>query len=93
MSISEILRAGANVQLVVNAADLREAFLEWASENRPETSAQMQENYLTAGEVSRMLGVDLSTLWRWHRDGYLTKVKWGNKTRYRESDIKRIMEG
>ena len=88
-----MVNAGANVQLVVNAADLKEAFLEWASGNLAETPAQAAENYLTAKEVSERLGVDLSTLWRWNRDGYLTKLKWGNKTMYKESDVLKLMEG
>lgn len=32
MSISEILKTGTNVQLVINALDLKEAFLQWNEE-------------------------------------------------------------
>ena len=36
MNISSILESGANVQLVINALDLKEAFLQWCEEAKPE---------------------------------------------------------
>lgn len=47
---------------------------------------------LTPSEVAELLDVNLSTLWRWHRDGYLVKIYIGNKPRYRQSDIDRILK-
>ena len=49
--------------------------------------------YLTANETAKHLGVDISTLWRWDKTGYLTKVRVGGKVRYRLSDVTKLMEG
>jgi predicted site-specific integrase-resolvase len=34
-----------------------------------------------------------ATLWHWNRKGYLKAIKVGNKVRYRQSDVRRILEG
>ena len=49
------------------------------------------DTLLKPKEVCQLLGVNLTTLWRWHNEGYLTKVYIGNKPRYRQSDIDRIL--
>lgn len=51
------------------------------------------ELYLTRLKTSEILGIDLSTLWRWNKDNYLCPIKVGGKTRYKMSDVKRILEG
>ena len=91
--INEILKTGASVQLVVNALDLRELFLEWQAEAQADAQQQAEETYLTAKECAERLSVDLSTLWRWDKTGYLPKVKMGKKIFYRLSDIQKLMEG
>lgn len=92
MNISSILESGANVQIVINALDLKEAFLQWREEANPKDTPQ-PEKYLTANETAKLLGVDISTLWRWDKTGYLRKVKRGSKVFYKESDINTLMEG
>ncbi len=42
-------------------------------------------------EAAEQLGVNLTTLWRWHNEGYLKKVYVGDKPRYKQSDIDRIL--
>ncbi len=91
--ITELIKSGANVQLVINAIDLKEAFLQWSEEIKQSGPIQQEETYLSANETAHKLGVDLSTLWRWDKSGYLRKIKIGNKTRYRESDVLKLMEG
>ena len=81
------------MQLVINACDLKEAFLQWDEEKRQPTPEVKPEKYLTAQETADKLGVDMSTLWRWDKSGYLRKIKVGNKIRYRESDVLKLMEG
>ena len=93
MSINEILRTGANVQLVINALELKEAFLQWSEELKSQHQVQNEESYLSAQETADKLGVDVSTLWRWDKSGYLKKIKVGKKNRYRESDVLKLMEG
>lgn len=43
-------------------------------------------------EAAEQLGVNLTTLWRWHNEGYLKKVYVGDKPRYKQSDIDRILQ-
>lgn len=50
------------------------------------------DTLITPKEVCQLLGVNLTTLWRWNNEGYLTKVYIGNKPRYRQSDIDRILK-
>lgn len=92
MNINELINSDTKVQIVINALDLKEAFLQWVSENQC-NSQREEESYLTAQETAKKLGVDKSTLWRWDKTGYLKKVKLGNKPYYRCSDINKLMEG
>lgn len=91
MNINQILESGTNVQLVINAIDLKEAFLAWAKD--VEKVEKKKETHLTPTEVCNKLHVDKSTLWRWNRDGYLKKIKIGGKPFYKLSDIEKLMEG
>lgn len=93
MNIVELIRSGENVQLVINALDLKEAFLQWNAEVKHREPVRQEEDYLTAKETAKKLGVDLSTLWRWDKSGYLKKIKVGNTVRYRQSDVLNLMEG
>ncbi len=95
MSIQEIIKSGANVSVTVNALDLKEFMLSLISERDEEKRRNIPapETYLTQDEVSAKLQVDKSTLWRWDKSGYLTKVRVGGKVRYRLSDVTKLMEG
>lgn len=81
------------MQLVINALDLKEAFLQWNEEKKSPVMERKEETYLSAQEAANKLEVDVSTLWRWDKSGYLKKIKVGNKIRYRESDVTKLMEG
>jgi predicted site-specific integrase-resolvase len=50
------------------------------------------DRLLSPKETSQMFDVDLSTLYRWDKLGYLTKIKIGGKVRYRMSDIQKLMK-
>lgn len=55
---------------------------------------QEAETYPSRDKVMEILGVSSSTLWRWHKIGYLVPLNVGGKRRrYRMSDVKRILEG
>lgn len=93
-----ILRQGnANVRLEVSGADLLAFSNELINRAKSELSAEIaearKEKYLTKEEVKEICGVCDATLWHWNRKGYLRTVKIGNKVRYRQSDIRRILEG
>ena len=93
MNINEILKTGANVQLVINALDLKEAFLAWSEEAKAEKTETPEESYLSREEAAEKLNVDVATLWRWNRSGYLCNIKRGGKVYYRLSDLEKFMEG
>ena len=80
------------MQLVINALDLREAFIQWSEEMKHTEPVRQEEDYLTAKETADKLGVDLSTLWRWNKSGYLKKIKVGKSVKYKGSDIRKLME-
>ena len=50
------------------------------------------ERLLSPKETGEMLGIDLSTLYRWDKLDYLTKIKIGGKVRYRLSDIQKLLK-
>lgn len=81
--------------LQISAADLRAVVNEmWerAQANAAAALAAHRERpTMTREEVAQALGVTLSTLWRWNKDGYLTPVKIGNKVLYRPSDIEAML--
>ena len=93
MNITQILESGANVSFTINALDLKEWMLELVEEQRNRSTQPAKERLLSPKEASCKLHVDLSTLWRWDKAGYLKKVKLGNKAYYRMSDINKLMEG
>lgn len=48
------------------------------------------EEYLSRMEVAKLFGVDQSTLWRWNKDGLLTRIKVGSKVVYARSTIEQF---
>ena len=95
MNIREILNSGTTALLVVSPADLQEFALSLINEREEEKKSNIPapETYLTQDEVAAKLRIDKSTLWRWGKSGYLSKIRVGGKVRYRLSDVTKIMEG
>jgi transposase len=95
--ISILQRESASVKLEVSGEDLLEFSNELINRAKSELSAEYaearREKYLTKEEVKRMCEVCDATLWHWNRKGYLKAIKVGNKVRYRQSDVRRILEG
>lgn len=81
-----------DLNLTVRVADLREFADYYVSEvkNVYETK-QEQEKYVKRIPAAEQLGVDLSTLWRYDKTGYLCPVKVGGKRLYKQSDIDKIL--
>ena len=51
-----------------------------------------QEQYLTVGDVMKMLNVSRTLLWMWDKEGILKPTHIGKRlVRYRLSDIKNLM--
>ena len=77
----------------VKGADLMQFAEYLIASTREQLQAENTETYLAPDEVCKMLSVDLSTLWRWNKRGYLCHTKVGSKNRYKRSDVIRIAEG
>lgn len=57
-----------------------------------ERTKPKEEKLLTIKQVAKLLGVTEPTLWRWNKEGILKSVKVGNKVRYKESDVNKVLE-
>lgn len=84
-----------NVTLAISAAELREVLTEWATQilaSQPKSEVDDEDlKLLTRAETAELLHVDLATLWRWNKEGYLPAVKVGAKTMYRKDDLAKIL--
>lgn len=94
MNIQNLLDSGANVSVVVSVADLKEFAMTIINETLELRMKEFKkETYLSPDEVAEKLGVSTNTLWRWNRDKYLMPIKMGRKSRYKLSDVEKLMEG
>ena len=91
-----IIQSGnGNIKLEVTGEDLLMFSNQLISRAKHELSTAIaearQEKYLTKEEVKKMCDVCDTTLWHWAKKNYLKPVKVGNKVRYRQSDIQKIL--
>ena len=97
MNINEILKTGANVTLAIGINDLREWHKEVIADTRRELEqvvmSDKAETYPTVKQVSEILHVDTSTLWRWAKKEYLVPIEFGGGRRYKMSDVKALLNG
>ena len=54
---------------------------------------QKKEMLISREATAKRLNVDLSTLWRWNKTGFLKPVKIGRSVYYRELDLDRLERG
>ena len=87
MNIKELLSTNANVQVVLNVADLKEFAMELIEEAKNIEEVK-PEPMFTPKEFAERHGVDKSTLWRWCKCGVLTPLHIGGKTFYRDSCLR-----
>jgi excisionase family DNA binding protein len=87
-----MMQAGANVQVVVSVADLKELFNQWQDERDAMRPAPKEDRLLTADEACILLNVSSVTLWRWAKMGYLKPVKAGRKVHYWLSAIDNLLK-
>lgn len=94
--LQQAANGSSSVMIVLNAADLKQVVSEMYQEQAQATAAAVadakEKPTLTRIEAAEMLGVALSTLWKWAKSGYLVPVKIGNKVLYRVSDINKMMQ-
>lgn len=96
LNLAELISAGVNVTIAVSATDLRDFARIIVEQTKNDIEASIAEGrsevYYTPEQVMSMLNVCRRTLFRWNNSGYLTTVKIGGLTRYRKSDIDRILD-
>lgn len=92
MKISELIKNGQQVQVVINALDLKEAFLEWEKEREIEREKEKREEvFLSRDEAAKMLRKDKSTLYRWEKSGDIKACRIGREVKYKQSEIMRFL--
>lgn len=95
MNIMDLINAGANINVTISLRDLQE----WNKQVIAETKLELEEivmsekieTYPSPKQVSEILNVNLVTLWRWSKNGYLVPLDIGGKRRYKMSDIKALL--
>ncbi len=92
MSINNLIEQDRNVQLVVNAADLKELFLEWSKEKDSQIQATKEDQYLSPNDTVAILRISKPTLWRWEKQGFLVPTKIGGKKYFRKSDVDTLLK-
>lgn len=94
---SIIQNGNGNIKLEVTGEDLLIFSNRLINQAKEELSTvlaeERKEKYLTKEEVKQLCDVCDTTLWHWARKNYLKPVKVGNKVRYRQSDIQRLLNG
>jgi hypothetical protein len=97
MNLYDLLQDNSSLNLTINAGQLIEIIDYCICKTRKELEQQITdantETYPSRQKVAEILDVDLSTLHRWNKSGYLCPIEVGGKRRYRMSDIRKIMEG
>lgn len=98
ISIQDIINSGANVTIAVSASDLRDFARAVVEQTKHELEATIAESksevYYTAEQVMSIFSITRRTLFRWQKEGgskYLMPIKVGGLTRYRKSDIEKIL--
>ncbi len=93
--ISVIEAANGSLKLELTGDDLITFSNELINRAKSELSAQMaasrREKYYTKEQVKELFDVCDTTLWHWNKRGYLKTIKAGNKVRYRQSDVRKIL--
>ena len=85
MNIGELMNSGRKIVLEVSVTDLREFALEII--NEVNQSKVLDNTAYTAQEFADKHHVDVSTLWRWRKQGILKPTKIGGRVFYHESDL------
>lgn len=87
----------ADQLLLLNQRDLEEQFSKITEQvflrAKKEIEAQQSEKYLSPKVVAELLDINVCTLWRWEKSGYLLPIRVGAKVRYRKSDIDKLLDG
>lgn len=96
-NLIELANEYSEVTVNIKLSDLIECNRQLIQESKNELERQIkaanEETYPTIEEVSKILNVNKTTLWRWAKKGYLVPVEVGGNRRYRMSDIHQLLAG
>ena len=70
---------------MISAADLERILRNLVNDLISEREEVKKETYISANQVSNLLGVSKSTLWRWEKENYLVPIRFGKKVRYKKA--------
>jgi hypothetical protein len=97
MNLNNLLESGNNITVSVSLVDLKEFAAVLIDNTKKELElvviSDKAETYPSPKQVCEILDVDLSTLWRWNKRGYLCSSEVGGKRRYKMSEVKAILNG
>lgn len=97
VNIQDLIRSGANITFSIGISELREFHKEVIEDTRRKLEeivlSDKAETYPKPKQVSEILNVDLTTLWRWNKKGYLKTIEFGGGRRYKMSEVKALMNG
>lgn len=88
------IKEAKGISVTITADDLKEFARDIVKETISGLSETEKESpiWLTPDQVAKRLKVTRCTLWRWNKEGYLPNCKFGNRTRYKLSDVERVEE-
>lgn len=93
--IREWIESGANVSVTIEVNVLKDFgnyLIDCSRRDLEQTVIDDKaETYPSPAKVSEILDVNLSTLFRWKKKGYLVPIEVGGKRRYRMSDVKKLL--
>lgn len=85
------LAGNVNIVLQITANELKEFVKDLYSDEQKKVedaiAKHREKPTLSRKETAKMLGVALTTLWQWAKEGYPTPVKIGTKVIYKASDV------
>ena len=91
-----LVKEAPNLTVAITLSDLFEFGEELVRSSKQNLvqiiSDENAEKYFSPKVAAEQLDVDLSTLWRWAKQGYLVPLELGGKRRYRKSDIDKILK-
>lgn len=83
------------VILQISASDLKELVKNMYAEEQQRLNDAIAKHRekptLSRKETAKILGVTLTTLWQWAKEGYLIPVKIGTKVMYKASDVDELL--
>lgn len=96
-NLKNLLEESCNVTIAISLTDLKQFAIDIIESTKKELEdvviAEKAETYPSPKKVCEILDIDLSTLWRWNKRGYLCHIEVGGKRRYKMSDVYAILKG